>query len=480
MPDPIGFKGAFSESTRGWPMMNLFTNIQKFNNRGVPIYFYVLTGYILFLLLIRLFQPIGKFVQLSWVINYSDGFTRRGLLGTIIAGTLDSSLVLPAIDILAKLILIVLIAIYLYLAYPHRHHREAILVLLLSPALILFPLNDRAAIGRFEQIGILVTIIHAFLIRYALSSRLKINQINQCQALLIASLPILPLALLLFIHEAMFLMVVPINLIITYLFLNTIQAGKDPFRTVWQLAIVYLPVWCCFVYICIFHHAGPDHALNLCENIKLLQPDLITKACSKLPKPLSVYQFSLYEHFQDAINYFGNMGHKYTVYCLLGILLSIISIVGVSRIIIAQYAAVEANTEKTTPNRKSEVIRNKNELAVCASIYFFFLPLLCITPLFIIAKDWGRWFFAANIQFVLVTLIFVNSQTMERFQFPFFKSSSGLRRPKLVFIDPWPKKIHLALVVFFIIIKLPHWCGSWRHFFQVFYFIILPALSLRI
>lgn len=104
----------------------------------------------------------------DWLINYSGGFVRRGLIGSLLISGVGLN---PGqLLFLLKIIMYALILFFISDSVKNEE-QNAYFPILISPALLLFPINDFPAIGRKEYLFFLLS---AFLV-WRISRGKKIN-----------------------------------------------------------------------------------------------------------------------------------------------------------------------------------------------------------------------------------------------------------------------------------------------------------------
>jgi len=211
------------------------------------LFFWVLSAYFLNKALIALAQPVIRFIQVTWLINYDSGFTKRGLIGAVINYLNQFGPALTIIEIASNLILLILIGIYCSIIIRYRSDIYITLILILSPALIMFHLNDRGVHGRIEQLGMIITAINVFSIRGALKLQNHFcvsgnKHYVTFKTILTVIVPALMLSLLMFAHEATLLLSVPVNFILTLIFLFNIKTEKNYLNSFLYTALAYIPI----------------------------------------------------------------------------------------------------------------------------------------------------------------------------------------------------------------------------------------------
>ncbi len=135
--------------------------IDKINYKNLSFILIIITtiNYIFFTY--RFFQRENGFILGDWIINYEGGFTRRGLIGEIIT-TLSEFFSINLINITFVIVVsLYLLFIFLLLRLINRSKIDFLIILLIfSPATLLFNVYDPLAVGRKEFLIFLFFIIY--------------------------------------------------------------------------------------------------------------------------------------------------------------------------------------------------------------------------------------------------------------------------------------------------------------------------------
>ncbi len=132
-------------------------------------------------------------------INYSDGFVKRGLFGTI-ALFLENRFNIKFVNtfnIFFILIYLSNILIFFILIKKYSHFKFLFLFFALSPVLILFSFNDLGGYQRFDAISIFLILFHTFLINLYRSKKISFTKYKIKFFLIV--LPLMFISI--FIHE---------------------------------------------------------------------------------------------------------------------------------------------------------------------------------------------------------------------------------------------------------------------------------------
>lgn len=132
-------------------------------------------------------------------LNYSGGFVKRGLFGTIIIFFEDNFNIKTSLSFSYFFIFFYLLSILFYLHIIKEYISNKILFtfLLLSPTLMMFSFNDLGGYQRFDIISIFLILLHTILVR-----NYRKGDIDFKTYLKLFNLIIIPLIIIsLFIHE---------------------------------------------------------------------------------------------------------------------------------------------------------------------------------------------------------------------------------------------------------------------------------------
>mgnify|MGYP006103174749 FL=1 len=144
-------------------------------------YFYFLSFYVFFILCFTIFnyQTISEWALVEILINYQGGFVRRGLIGEIdfISKELfDSYYPILPIIIMGFLYVINFLFIIILSLKLKKNNFLIFLLILLSPASILFNVYDQGALFRKDVFFITVILLHSFIISSYFEDKIKINK----------------------------------------------------------------------------------------------------------------------------------------------------------------------------------------------------------------------------------------------------------------------------------------------------------------
>ena len=230
-------------------------------------------GFLLLLLRHALVKGVPDFTDAEltwklsdWLIDYSAGFVRRGLGGTVL------ELLAPVLNpyvggaLLAWGLMLAVLAGWLRLLLRARDQLSPLtmLGLLFLPSLLPFYFYDHEAFGRKEVLGLVLLLWHLFVIeRSFIAQRFAVDRQRYLRGLAPIALIGLPLSAL--IHEGIIFMSGPVHGLVT---LTVLQArpGMPRVGELWSALVWYLPVLATTLAIVLWGDATPAMAEAICRN----------------------------------------------------------------------------------------------------------------------------------------------------------------------------------------------------------------------
>ncbi len=205
----------------------------------------------------------------DWLIDYSQGFIRRGLSGEI--WRLVPAAV-PPIEFVAVFSWILILAIaFGYVRLLARSwkifHPLTLFGLLFLPSLFLFYLHDHDAIARKEILGYVTVLLHLLVVEKSFplgdGSALPDGNLRRYVRWLMPVAVILLPAIIL-VHEGNFLMFVPLHGMITLTILR-MKAPRDFTRAALWTGLLYLPAAIAFGAVYLAGTPSYQTLLGICE-----------------------------------------------------------------------------------------------------------------------------------------------------------------------------------------------------------------------
>lgn len=339
----------------------------------------------------------------DWLIDYSSGFTRRGLSGELLNLTSMFAQPRAIVGLLSWSIFIGVVLGYVRLCTRSINTLSPFLMaaVLFLPSLLPFYLYEHGAFGRKETIGFLIILWHLYLLEsygkaqaIDISNRVVVN--SYIKKLLPVTVILLPVHV--FIHEASFLLFVPTHLIITYSILR-LDLSVNLRQKLFYLILIYLPVILAFSIVFIFGRPSFDVAHAICKKWEISKA-LEAGACSisgkdtmwALPGSLTGLPWS----FSQA----ASLTFSFSVKNILA-WISIFTILGFSTAYSGSRIAISLISDHFNDFTDTAFARYHSKNMIRK---YFLLPLIISVPLYIMGWDLGRWFAVSCINFVMISL----------------------------------------------------------------------------
>ncbi|MBR8832076.1 MAG: hypothetical protein Cpurp_12820 [Chlorogloea purpurea SAG 13.99] len=433
-------------------------------------------------------EALSKYVFDEWLINYSHGFVRRGLVGTFLMFIHDKFYI--SIDGIRKIILHFSYIIYcifsiIYITKVNNLKKqlslENLVVFLFLPCLIVFPIRDLNIIGRkdfFFLFGLAVNLF--FVTRYVMTlkasseiissqedSPISNKEINKyCYSLFIwFNLLSIPTAL---IHEAIIFLGIPLNMMIT----GSLVSSKLTKRKSINLTLaIYLPTILVAV-LCMLARGNEEIAVGICNSwhkYSTIATKFSSDCITELPNTLKFFNISNTSVIKMVIknNIRGNNGLVFLSWLLVFSLNVVI-------LIRASYTLIKNSVEKFNQklSREESPIYeypvNFNDVFTIFSFKYLFIPFIFSLILYVSALDWGRWFFIISVSYALCVLSpslleleiysFYRKQKRLRWLYPIYSTYSQV----IICLNTLNEKIFRPIYLFILIytilmIRIPHY-----------------------
>jgi hypothetical protein len=340
----------------------------------------------------------------DWLIDFSQGFIRRGLSGEI--WRLVPAAVSP-IEFVAVFSWILILAMafgYVRLLARSRLtlHPLTLFGLLFLPSLFFFYLHDHDAIGRKEILGYVTVLLHLFVVEKSFplgdSSALPDGNMRR-YVMWLTPVAVILLPAIILVHEGNFLMFVPLHGMITLTVLR-MKAPRDFKRAALWTGLLYLPAALSFGAVYLTGTSSYQTLLGICEKWAaagalregscLLPPDKLSG--STLPGSFIPMQWSLARAAYIT---------RTIISMNWGAWILILPTLGISLWYLVRQA-VYSNLRSRSPQffspqsalRYSGLFFNK----------YFLIPLLLSLPVYFTAYDYGRWFTVTCINFSMLAV----------------------------------------------------------------------------
>lgn len=416
-------------------------------------------------------QSLPEWVFTDWLVNYTSGFVRRGLGGSILLFFAKNYGLNIHAFLTGFIYLIYLVVSCFYLQRIIRSYRlldtKALVTFLFLPSLLLFPLLDPSAFGRKEILFIIPLIINLSLIDRELSSKESVKVAGSltpyCRNVCIwFNLLSVPLAL---IHESIVFLALPINIIITISFLGLKLSRKNSILVV---LVIYLPTLIAILAGFIWKGDAAS-ASNICESWQ----GFTSLDCGKeAPAALGAIGWSLKKGVSLSWSILKTKhGFLFAQWLILFCVNFILLVFASCTLILNQLCKIST---KTTAN-----LAKTEQIFSSFSFKYIILPLVLSIPLYILGWDWGRWFYISSISYAfccltpgLIHLEVLNQNSTKRQIF-----SSSFMQKSIFYYSKVANSVlaqfkrclwgYFALLSYAILfVKLPHCCLIDSVFYQ--------------
>lgn len=395
----------------------------------------------------------------DWLIDYSQGFIRRGLSGEI--WRLVPSTV-PPIEFVAVLSwILILTIVFGYIRLLARSwksfHPLTLFGLLFLPSLFMFYIHDHQAIARKEILGYITVLLHLFVVEKSFplgdGSAISGGNLRRYVGWLLPITVILLPAIIL-VHEGNFLLFVPLHGVITLTILRG-KARPDLTRAALWTALLYLPAVLAFGAVYLSGTPSYPMLLGICkkwaavgairEGTCILPPDKLSG--STLPGSFIPMQWSLSKaaHITQVV-----ISMNWLAWVLL---LPIVFFLLWYLVRQAIYAILYY---------RSSLPFSPQSAQWYSGLFFrkyFFIPFVLSLPVYFTAYDYGRWFTVTCINFSMLAV----SMNLPCWEFAYHKKgadegsvaahSQEHLDNRLVFYG-----ISIILCILALILWLPHYC----------------------
>ncbi|CAG0971080.1 hypothetical protein ANAEL_01184 [Anaerolineales bacterium] len=339
----------------------------------------------------------------DWLIDYSQGFIRRGLSGEIWRLV---PAVVPPLEFVTvfswALILTVAFGYVRLLARSWKiYHPLTLFGLLFLPSLFVFYLHDHNAIARKEILGYVTVLLHLLIVEKSFplgdSSTQDRNLRHYVQWLIPVAVVLLPAIIL--IHEGNFLMFAPLHGMITLTILR-MKSPRDFTRAALWTGLLYLPAT---IAVGAVYLAGtPSHRmlLGICqkwnavgairEGSCILTPEKLTG--STLPGSFIPMEWSL-AIAADITRMVISMNWESWIL--------ILPTLGISLWYLVRQAVYSILRSRSPQSFSPQSARWYSGLFFRK---YFLIPFLLSLPVYFTAYDYGRWFTVTCINFSMVAV----------------------------------------------------------------------------
>lgn len=340
----------------------------------------------------------------DWLIDYSQGFIRRGLSGEI--WRLVPNAVSRLEFVAAFSWIMILVVAFGYVRLLARswktYHPLTLFGLLFLPSLFIFYLHDHDTIARKEILGYITVLLHLLIVEksFPLGDGATLPEGNlrrYVRWLLPVAVLLLPAIIL--VHEGNFLMFVPLHGMITLTVLR-MKAPRDFTRAVLWTGLLYLPAALAFGAVYLSGTPSYEVLRGICEKWAtagalredscVLPPDKLNG--STLPGALIPMQWPLARAAEIT---------RMIISIHWGAWLLILPTLGVSLWYLVRQAVYSILRSRCPQTFSAQSARRYSRL--CFRKYFL-IPLLLSLPVYFTAYDYGRWFTVTCINFAMLAV----------------------------------------------------------------------------
>lgn len=385
--------------------MNFFSSTKNFLPKN--FFFYIIYFFVFFLFssvfILSLFKIVNMWAFSQSHINYSYGFVKRGLFGTIMLSIENFFLLSPRKFFSLFFILLTSINILLFFNIIKKYSSNFLvfLFLALNPTLIMFSFNDLGGYQRFDAISIFAMLLHCL---YACKHNLKNGIVMYKKKLFFIIFPIILTSS--FIHEII-IWSLPLHALIT---MNT---TKESFNRTISYYLIFLILTIIIFFFPVADKTVQKMISDLSERNLFIDAIIVASATKG---NLQVLNFEIQTNLLNFYNFKIN---------LFFIILSTLPF-----LFFINY------------------LQNNNYLDVKINPYHLIFAVFPYLTLFAIG-DTGRW----------ISLISFTSLTFMA-QFPLKKNIENFKISKKIFLQRLLTLIiFITIFIYVFFIRMPHCCN---------------------
>jgi hypothetical protein len=340
----------------------------------------------------------------DWLINYSQGFIRRGLSGEI--WRLVPAAVSPLKFVAVFSWILILAVAFGYVRILARSlkifHPLTLFGLLFLPSLFVFYLHDHNAIARKEILGYVTVLLHLLIIEksFPLGNGFALTDGNlrsYVRWLIPVAVILLPAIVL--IHEGSFLMFVPLHGMITLTVLR-MKFPRNFTRAALWTGLLYLPAAIAFGAVYLAGTPSYQMLLGICqkwiavgairEGSCILLPERLSG--STLPGSFIPMEWSL-AIAADITRMIISMNRAAWIL--------ILPTLGLFLWYLVRQAVYSILRSRAQQSFSPQSARRYSGLFFCK---YFLVPLLFSLPVYFTAYDYGRWFTVTCINYSMLAV----------------------------------------------------------------------------
>ncbi len=340
----------------------------------------------------------------DWLIDYSQGFIRRGLSGEIWRLVPDAITPPQFIAIFSwTLILAAAFGYVRLLARSWKSYHPLILFgLLFLPSLFIFYIHDHNTIARKEILGYITVLLHLLIIEKSFplgndTTPTDENVRRYVRWLTLVTVLLLPAIIL--VHEGNFLTFVPLHGMLTLTILG-MRIPHNFKQIIWKTGLLYLPAALTFGIVYLAGTPSYEMLLGICE--KWLAAGALPESSCVLP-PERLSGSTLPASF---IPMEWSLGKAIAITQMIIALnwqawLLILPTLGISLWYLVRQAVYSLLRSQSSQSFSPKSARRYTRLFFGK---YFIVPLLCSLPIYFTAYDYGRWFTVTCINFAMLAV----------------------------------------------------------------------------
>jgi hypothetical protein len=395
----------------------------------------------------------------DWLIDYSQGFIRRGLSGEIWLLVPDTVRPLAFVATFSWLLIVAVVFGYVRLLARSwkTFHPLTLFGLLFLPSLFFFYIHDHNAIARKEILGYVSVLLHLLVVEKSFPPgngvTLPVGNLKRYLGWLMPIAVILLPALTL-IHEGSFLLFVPLHGMITLTVLRTKSSRSFIQAALWT-GLLYLPAAIAFGAVYLSGTPSYSMLVGICE--KWLPVGAIREGSCNLPPgklpgstlPGSFIPMTWSVRVAASITWFF-ISSDWIAWVL------ILPTLGVSLWYLVRQAVYSILHSHFSKDFSPKSARRYTGLFFRT---YFLIPLLFALPTYFTAYDYGRWFTVTCINFVMLAV----SVNLPCWEFAHRKKSADEESPATDVRKHLDQPLLFYAVSFIIcilavVLLLPHYC----------------------
>lgn len=349
-------------------------------------------------------KSLNYWAYTDWLIDYSQGFIRRGLSGEIWRLVPAAVSQLEFVAVFSWILILAVAFGYTRLLVRSWkiYHPLTLFGLLFLPSLLFFYIHDHNAIARKEILGYITVLLHLLVVEKTCplgnSSILPDGNLRRYVQWLIP-IVVIPLSAIILIHEASFLLFVPLHVMITLSIVRMKRPRDFTWAALWT-GLLYLPA--AIAFGAVYLSGPPSHQtlLGICEKwvavgalregTCVLPPSRLSG--STLPASFEPMEWSL-ARAASTTRFFISTHWKEWILILPTLSFSLWYLVRQ-----ALYSVLRPRSPQSfAPQSAARYSR----LFFCK---YFCVPLLLALPIYLTAWDYGRWFTVTSINFAMLAV----------------------------------------------------------------------------